>query len=61
MSPISILLVEDNDELRTLLQETLREVGFSVQSLPLAAKIFDVLHDYAFDLIVGDPAVGPAR
>jgi DNA-binding response OmpR family regulator len=54
MSSISILLVEDNDEVRTLLQETLRGAGFSVRSIPLAAQIFDMLHGNIFDLIVLD-------
>jgi DNA-binding response OmpR family regulator len=54
MSLTSILLVEDNDDLRTLLQDAMREAGFAVQSIPLAAHIFEVLHGDTFDLIVLD-------
>ena len=54
MSPKSVLLVEDDDELRGLVADTLRDAGFSVRSLPLAAQTFDELRVSTPDVIVLD-------
>jgi DNA-binding response OmpR family regulator len=54
MWPRSVLLVEDDDELRGLVADTLREAGFSVRSLPLAAQTFDELRVSTPDVIVLD-------
>jgi CheY-like chemotaxis protein len=54
MSPRSVLLVEDDDTLRGLYSDTLRDAGFSVRSLPLAAQTFDALRVSTPDVIVLD-------
>jgi PleD family two-component response regulator len=54
MWPRSVLLVEDDDELRGLVADTLRDAGFSVRSLPLAAQTFDELRVSTPDVIVLD-------
>ena len=54
MSPRSVLLVEDDDTLRGLFSDTLRNAGFSVRSLPLAAQTFDALRVSTPDVIVLD-------
>ena len=54
MASTSILLVEDDEGIRWCLDEALRTAGFSVQSIPLAAKIFDALRNATFDVIVLD-------
>jgi CheY-like chemotaxis protein len=54
MSPRSVLLVEDDDALRGLVADTLRDAGFSVRSLPLAAQTFDALRVSTPDVIVLD-------
>ena len=53
MSLASVLLVEDDDELRALVEGELRAAGFSVRSIPLASKMFD-LAPRADELIVLD-------
>jgi CheY-like chemotaxis protein len=52
----SILLVEDNDNLRTLLQRTLQGAGFSVLSASDGAEALRLCkqHDGAIDLTVSD-------
>src|SRR5687768_7820045 len=50
----SVLLVEDDDAIRWCLEEALRTAGLAVQSIPLAAKIFDALRSDRFDVIVLD-------
>ena len=50
----AVLLVEDDDAIRWCLEEALRTAGLSVQSIPLAAKIFDALRSDRFDVIVLD-------
>lgn len=47
-------MVEDDDAIRWCLEEALRTAGLSVQSIPLAAKIFDALRSDRFDVIVLD-------
>jgi DNA-binding response OmpR family regulator len=42
MSVTSILLVEDDDDVRALFEEALQTAGFSVRSIALASKIFDL-------------------
>ena len=54
MTPRSVLLVEDNDALRGLVADTLRNAGFSVRSLALAAQTFDELCVSTPDVIVLD-------
>jgi CheY-like chemotaxis protein len=54
MSPTSVLLVEDDDALRELFEDTLRDAGFSVQSLRLAAETFAALRVSMPDVIVLD-------
>ena len=54
MTPRSVLLVEDNDALRGLVADTLRNAGFSVRSLALAAQTFDELRVSTPDVIVLD-------
>ena len=55
-SSVSILLVEDNDNLRNLLQRTLEGSGFSVLSAADGAEAFRLCqqHDAAIDLTVSD-------
>jgi CheY-like chemotaxis protein len=55
-APASILLVEDNDNLRTLLQRTLRGAGYSVLTASNGAEALRLCqqHDGAIDLIVSD-------
>jgi CheY-like chemotaxis protein len=57
MTPRSVLLVEDNDALRGLVADTLRNAGFSVRSLRLAAQTFDELRVSTPDVIVLDLAM----
>jgi CheY-like chemotaxis protein len=54
MSPRSVLLVEDDDALRGLFSETLRNAGFSVRSIPLAAQTLAALRVSTPDVIVLD-------
>jgi CheY-like chemotaxis protein len=53
---ITILIVEDNDNLRNLLQRTLEGVGFSVFPAPDGAEAlrFCEQHESAIDLMVSD-------
>jgi DNA-binding response OmpR family regulator len=50
----SVLLVEDDDSVRTFFEDALREAGFSVRSVPLASQTFDALRAGAPDVIVLD-------
>jgi DNA-binding response OmpR family regulator len=52
--PPSVLLVEDDDEVRKLLEETLQIGGFSVQSIPLASQIFETLSGGTHEVLVLD-------
>jgi CheY-like chemotaxis protein len=53
---ITVLIVEDNDNLRNLLQRTLEGVGFSVLSANDGAVALDMCqqHDGTIDLLVSD-------
>jgi CheY-like chemotaxis protein len=55
-SSVSILLVEDNDNLRNLLQRTLEGTGFSVLSAADGVEAIRLCqrHDTALDLMVSD-------
>ena len=55
-SPASILLVEDNDNLRNLLQRTLQGAGFSVLTAADSAEALRLCqqHDVRIDLTVSD-------
>jgi DNA-binding response OmpR family regulator len=50
----SVLLVEDDDSVRSFFEDALREAGFSVRALPLASQTFDALRAGAPDVIVLD-------
>jgi len=54
--PVTILIVEDNENLRNLLQRTLEGVGFSVLSAADGAVALDLCqqHDGAIDVMVSD-------
>ena len=54
MPPTSVLLVEDDDAVRGLFEDTLKSAGFSVRPLALASDIFDALRGSAPDVIVLD-------
>ena len=54
MSPTSVLLVEDDDTVREMVEEALRTAGFFVHSIPLASQIFDVLEGGIYELILLD-------
>lgn len=54
MPPTSVLLVEDDDAVRGLFEDTLRNAGFSVRALSLASDAFDVLREGTPDVIVLD-------
>lgn len=54
MPPTSVLLVEDDDAVRGLFEDTLRNAGFSVRALSLASDAFDALREGTPDVIVLD-------
>jgi len=54
MPPSSILLVEDDDAVRGFFEEVLRNAGFTVRSVPLAAETFEALRHGTPDVIVLD-------
>jgi len=49
-----ILVVDDDDRIRTLLKRFLQERGFRVSTAPDAAKALSTLNSLAFDLLVLD-------
>jgi two-component system phosphate regulon response regulator OmpR len=49
-----ILVVDDDDRIRTLLKRYLQERGFRVSTAPNAAKALSTLNSLAFDLLVLD-------
>ena len=54
MPPSSVLLVEDDDAVRGFFEEALRNAGFAVRSVPLAAETFEALRNGTPDVIVLD-------
>jgi len=54
MPPTSVLLVEDDDAVRGLFEDTLRNEGFVVRAVPLASDAFDALREGTPDVIVLD-------
>ena len=54
MPPSSVLLVEDDDAVRAFFEDALRNAGFVVRSVPLAAETFDALRNGTPDVIVLD-------
>ncbi|HEX9820191.1 MAG TPA: response regulator [Methylomirabilota bacterium] len=54
MAPTSVLLIDDDDAIRTSLEAALQTAGFDVHSISLAAKIFDALRSATYDVIVLD-------
>jgi len=54
MPPTSVLLVEDDDAVRGLFEDTLKSAGFTVRAVSLAADAFEVLREGTPDVIVLD-------
>jgi CheY-like chemotaxis protein len=54
MPPTSVLLVEDDDAVRGLFEDTLKSAGFSVRALSLASEAFEALRAGTPDVIVLD-------
>lgn len=54
MPPTSVLLVEDDDAVRGLFEDTLRSAGFAVKAVPLASETFEALREGTPDVIVLD-------
>ena len=54
MPPTSVLLVEDDDAVRGLFEDTLKSAGFSVRALSLASDAFEALREGTPDVIVLD-------
>jgi|SRR6266850_4457959 DNA-binding response OmpR family regulator len=54
MPPNSVLLVEDDDAVRAFFEDALRNAGFVVRSVPLAAETFEALRNGTPDVIVLD-------
>jgi CheY-like chemotaxis protein len=54
MPPTSVLLVEDDDAVRGLFEDTLKNAGFSVRALSLASEAFEALRAGTPDVIVLD-------
>jgi len=54
MPPSSVLLVEDDDAVRAFFEDALRNAGFVVRSVPLAAETFEALRNGTPDVIVLD-------
>ena len=54
MPPTSVLLVEDDDAVRAFFEDALRNAGFVVRSVPLAAETFEALRSGTPDVIVLD-------
>jgi CheY-like chemotaxis protein len=50
----SVLLVEDDDAVRGLFEDTLKNAGFSVRALSLASDAFEALRESTPDVIVLD-------
>ena len=50
----SILLVEDDDQLRTILTELLRRSGYQVSEAPDGRRVCDMHRQQRFDLVVTD-------
>jgi len=54
MPPSSVLLVEDDEAVRAFFEDALRNAGFVVRSVPLAAETFEALRNGTPDVIVLD-------
>ena len=54
MPPSSVLLVEDDDAVRGLFEDTLKSAGFAVRAVSLASDTFEALRDGTPDVIVLD-------
>jgi DNA-binding response OmpR family regulator len=54
MPPTSVLLVEDDDAVRGLFEDTLKSAGFSVRAVSLASDTFGALREGTPDVIVLD-------
>jgi CheY-like chemotaxis protein len=54
MPGTSVLLVEDDDAVRGLFEDTLKNAGFSVKALSLASQAFEALRERTPDVIVLD-------
>ena len=54
MPSTSVLLVEDDDAVRGLFEDTLKNAGFSVRALSLASEAFEALRAGTPDVIVLD-------
>jgi CheY-like chemotaxis protein len=54
MPPTSVLLVEDDDAVRGLFEDTLKSAGFTVRAVSLASDAFEVLRECTPDVIVLD-------
>jgi DNA-binding response OmpR family regulator len=54
MPPTSVLLVEDDDAVRGLFEDTLKSAGFSVRALSRASDAFEALREGTPDVIVLD-------
>jgi DNA-binding response OmpR family regulator len=54
MPSTSVLLVEDDDAVRGLFEDTLRSAGFTVRSVSLASDTFQALREEVPDVIVLD-------
>ena len=54
MPPTSVLLVEDDDAVRGLFEDTLKSAGFTVRAVSLASDAFEVLREGTPDVIVLD-------
>ena len=55
----SVLLVEDDDGVRSFFVDALRDAGFSVRAVPLAAHTFEALRAATPDVIVLDLGMPP--
>jgi DNA-binding NtrC family response regulator len=54
MPPTSVLLVEDDDAVRGLFEDTLKSAGFAVRAVSLASDTFEALRAGTPDVIVLD-------
>jgi DNA-binding response OmpR family regulator len=50
----SILLVEDDDELRTMLKDLLTRSGYDVSQAPDGTRVCDLHQQHRFDLVITD-------
>jgi len=54
MTPLAILVAEDEENIRLLLEEWLQPLGHTVASAPNATEAFKLLKKQRFDLVVTD-------